>query len=89
MIKEKLNEGKIITTYIHYDDEGLPDAIADTMAELAKQLGVDKSSISLAIKRNSDSYAKVQYDEDDEFEDVDLSLADDQNVFDALDKINK
>lgn len=79
----KLNE-KIVTQYIHYDDEGLATDVADTMAELAKMLGVDKSAISLAIKRGSERYAKVQYDEDDEFEDLDI-----ENVFDTLDNINK
>lgn len=87
---EALKEGKVVTQYVHYDDEGLPTAIADTMEQLANLLGVDKSAISLAIKRGNDDYAKVQYDEDDEFEDIDLSkLKDVQDACEALDKVNK
>jgi hypothetical protein len=87
---ESLKEGKVITQYVHYDDEGLPTAIADTMEQLANLLGVEKSAISLAIKRGSESYAKVQYDEDDEFEDIDLSkLKDVQDTYEVLNKVNK
>ncbi len=52
--------------YLHYSEDGEADAVADTMQELADQVGVGLSAVSKGLKNGSDLYGVVDDDEETE-----------------------
>ena len=57
--------------YIKYDEDGLPLAIGDSMADLARQIGETRYAIYHGLTRGSPLYAVVDIpDDDDNYEDL-------------------
>ena len=48
------------------DDLELPEAVADTGAELAKMVGLTEGSLYSFISRGTRGYHKIEIEEDDE-----------------------
>ena len=50
--------------YVAYDRDGLPIAVEETVAALARTLGVKPNSISRRLSLGSDKYAKVEIEDE-------------------------
>lgn len=51
---------------IHYGKDGLPDAVADSVSEMARIRGIHPTTVFDALRRGYKSYAWIKEDEDDE-----------------------
>lgn len=46
--------------YVHYGKDGLPDAVADNRAQLARMLGIKTKTVSESISHKSKRFALVE-----------------------------
>lgn len=50
---------------IHYGKDGLPDAVADSVHELAQILGKNPSDVFNSLRRGYKTYAWIKEDDED------------------------